>query len=319
LRFPEWGIWSLPFTAYEFGRWIIGEKFIEGLSDFFTEEKERLGMLIKTAAVQELIDSGDLAVSDVKDGEIQNLAPDIDHLRHCSLAGEDVSDRLVQKLIQHEAYLKELFADAFSTYFLGPAYAYARVCLRLDPNTALQDYPSEPSLARRVHVIAQMLGKMSERASEVDPLSSNAYAPETKLLMDLWQNTIAMIHAGYIAELNFSRPYDRWAEIMYNKLEDTYFDVGFSIRHWEAAKALGEQLRTDDDMTSDVAAISLPIVLNAAWYSRMRYPERVDSIENRARKLMREISDRRTDSLPQPIGGKLGPQTQTVDGTTKVI
>src|ERR1051325_10655337 len=45
LRFPEWGVWSLSFTAYEFGRWIAHQDYVEGLTDFFKEEEERVRAL----------------------------------------------------------------------------------------------------------------------------------------------------------------------------------------------------------------------------------------------------------------------------------
>lgn len=317
LRFPEWGIWSLPFTAYEFGRWIIGEKFVAGLNEFFIEEENRADRCIRTKAVADLIAAGDLPEDQVHNDEIVNLAPDISSLRESFLNGKDVTQELAQTLKQLQAYLKELFADAFGTYFLGPAYPYSRLCLRLNPATALQDLPRHPSLARRVSLMMKMLVKMGERAKEGNVNESNPYEPEVKILADLWESTIKMVQPGYRTDFSFGSPYDSWAESLYNKLQASYFDVGFSHKHWKDAKALGDKFIKEERATLD-ATSSLPIVLNAAWYSRARMPDRGQYIERVARDLMEAISDRQRglpEGSQQQAGTKLGPQSQTVTGS----
>ena len=310
LPFPEWDIWSLPFTAYEFGRWILGEKYIEGLSDFLTNQQKGLDHMIHDD-VKTLIDAGAIAESDVQNDEIQNLAPDIQDLRQSFLQGDDVSVRLTEKLSQHEAYLKEFFADAFGTYFLGPAYVYARVCLRLDPMTAADDKPLEPSLARRIDVMLGVLRKMNKLRKGEDEYAAGVYAAELKILQELWEKTIQMTRPGYAMEFNYGKPYDGWAEILYSKLEETYDRVGFNHNNWTAAESLGKALMTREAKLD--ADTTLPVVLNAAWYARVRKPGEIDLVEKQARNLMNSILKRLAEEeISLASRAKSGPQSQSV-------
>lgn len=276
LPFPEWDIWSLPFTAYEFGRWIAGEKWVEGLHDFMEREPQRIQELIEVANVEELINAGSLESSDVLDGEIKDLESDIDELRRFSRGGIDIAERLKEKLDQLKTYLKEFFADAFATYFLGPAYGYARVCLRLDPMTAFEHGSLE---AQRMGIVLGVLAKMNE--SVKDSYTSGPYEPEIKILKDLWQKTIELTRSDFKAEFEYRKPYKAWADNLYNQLVGTYSKYGFSAQDWKAAAAWGQAFLDSKEITE---ATSLPILLNAAWYGRVRKPLDTPSIERQARK-----------------------------------
>ena len=73
-------------------------------------------------------------------------------------------------------HLEEYIADAFATYAMGPAYAYAAILMRFDPFLACFDqweweYPY-PSCAKRAFVILRILEKMQEKASRDDPAAN---------------------------------------------------------------------------------------------------------------------------------------------------
>jgi hypothetical protein len=58
-------------------------------------------------------------------------------------------------------YLDELLADAFATYYMGPAYAAAAVHLRFDPTTAQREDEEYPSDLKRARVVLSMLERMN--------------------------------------------------------------------------------------------------------------------------------------------------------------
>jgi hypothetical protein len=58
-------------------------------------------------------------------------------------------------------YLDELLADAFATYYMGPAYAAAAVHLRFDPTTAQREDEEHPSDLKRARVVLSMLERMN--------------------------------------------------------------------------------------------------------------------------------------------------------------
>ena len=271
LPFSEWDIWSLPFTAYEFGRWIAGDTWIEGLTDFLRDEPRRIQELIQLANVEELLKMGFLDTSDVSDGEIQNLEMTLEQL---------------------EASLKEFFADAFATYFLGPAYGYARVCLRLNPMTAF-DHRSLDS--QRMGIVLGMLELMNASAKSrgQDPFASGPYESEIKLLIELWEKSIQMTRPEFKTKFENGKLCHAWAELLYKKLEEPYEKDGFSPQNWKAAVAWGRAFM-DNNVSTE--AKSLPIILNAAWYGRIRKPNEVSSIERQARKQIEASVKRSVDA-----------------------
>jgi hypothetical protein len=157
-----------------------------------------------------------------------------------------------------------------------------------------------------------VLEKMDELA-KVDKYGSGPYKPEIERLRELWESTIQMTRTGYKAEFEYGKPYDRCAESLYSKLEDTYIGVGFSAKDWKAAQALGDQFL--DSSANPEATISLPVVLNAAWYGRVNKPDQADLVEKQARRLMKAFLKRLSDeNLSLAKGAKAGPTTQTVTG-----
>lgn len=309
LRFPEWDIWSLPFIAYEFGRWIVGEEYIEGIKEFFKEEKDRMLRLITVGDVTTLVEIGDLTKDEIEDGEIKNLAPEFRALRADYQTKTQSAEEVGRTIDQKSDWMKELFANAFATYFLGPAYAYAQVCLRLDPIEALQDRPLTPSLACRVGLMLQMLREMNEEKRE--EYDKGPYEAACQRLETQWERTIQTLQPGYKAAFDYGPPYSRWASRLYNIFKTTYSDKGFSHDDWKAAKELGTQFGKDDPSIG--SSVSLPVILNAAWHSRALDSTAVDRIEKHARKAMQAVSETAT-STPTGAGPKPGPTSSGRDG-----
>ncbi len=264
LQFPEWDIWSLPFTAYEFGQLVARAETLTELFKFFVDEEELIRQLIEKENLTE--------------EEFINLAPDIKAHRQ-EYQSDKTNTRLVERFLeQQRVHMRGLFADAFATYFLGPAYLYARLYLRLIPTDVLQEEPHKPSLGRRIFFMLETLEKMND-AQKTGPYDTGPYYTEIQRIKGIWSKTIAGVAPGY----RFGKPYDDWFAKMYSNLEKNYRGVGLKAQAWKEATELGKRLL--DDSAGVPPGTSLPVILNAAWYCRFNHPDRRVEIAKAARKL----------------------------------
>ncbi len=270
MRFPEWDIWSLPFTAHEFGELVASGESVRGLREFLVDEERRIRRLIEDAQLQQ--------------SELQSVAPAILALRS-EYVGTSGAPAVDQFLEQQRNHLRGLFADIFATYFLGPAYVYARLFLRLVPTTACSDELYSPSEARRVAVMLGALQQMS-KAEKHDPFAPGAYDGEVRRFEMLWEETVKSVSTGFQGGFVFGAPYDGWFAQLFNLLRTEHSLVGFKAADWEKAQALSNGLLQFQPLPP---GLSLPVILNAAWHCRARHPDRVDDIEKRARALAEEM------------------------------
>jgi hypothetical protein len=135
LRFPACDVWNLPFTAHEYG-YLIAQKdppeaFRELKDDVrrWVDPREHQGragrddddcFLPEVHAFWERF-GRDLAEPDDEPGEL-----------------DDDTRRTLRSLADRQVtHLCRLFADAFATYFVGPAYVHALLSLRMRPDRTL--------------------------------------------------------------------------------------------------------------------------------------------------------------------------------------
>ncbi|MBN1262086.1 MAG: hypothetical protein JXB35_15515, partial [Anaerolineae bacterium] len=268
MRFPEWDIWSLPFTAHEFGQLVASGDYVGGLREYFIDEKRRIRRLVEDAGVTA--------------AELAAAAPDIAAMRRQFLDhGDGVA--VEDFLEQQQVYLRSLFADVFATYFLGPAYIYSRIFLRLVPTTAYSERVYTPPMARRIAMMLATLQRMSQ-AEKRDEFAPGPYDGEIRRFETLWEQTVKPVNATFQLKFSFGEPYDSWFEGMYSRLRTEHGLVGFKAHHWEKAEDLGKQLLDTPQVAPDVQMI--PIILNAAWYCRIRHPNRLGDIERRTHELL---------------------------------
>ena len=294
LRFPEWDIWSLPFASYEFGMWVAGETLISGLKEFLEEERQKISDLI-TGAVQ--------APAEVR------LATEIAKMRKMHEDGNLSDAALKDFLALQEMHMKELFADAFATYFLGPAYLYARIWLRVNPMEALQEHSHGPSTERRVGLMLRILEFMDAKSKASTARDTGVYEKEIKRLTDLWKQTIRAVQADYEPTFAFGQPYDGWHDHFREMLESTYTGTGgFRPEDWEQAEELGRQ-----GMEGELPeGHSLPVMLNAAWHCWSRDRNRTLAIGEKVTAAMLKTAESGAGQSPRvsrPRGGR-----QTISG-----
>ena len=268
LRFPEWDIWNLPFTAHEFGVLLASTDQVKGIQDLYKGESDRLKRLIEGKKLSK--------------AELEGIAPFLLDLRgpHHNVESRSLA------LHHQRLHMKNLFADMFATYFLGPAYIYARLFLRLDPASFDRNKNYEPSFIRRFSFMLNTLEKMNDRYKS-STKKTGPYTDELDNLKEYWNQTIRSVLPLYDGSLAIHKPFDEWFGKMWKLFYDTYSLVGFSKEDWESASDLGEKLNNfaQEAETAELSeSATLPVILNAAWYSRVRLPlERPAVIEKKVR------------------------------------
>lgn len=269
LQFPEWDVWSLPFIAYEFGQLVAREDTLLHLMKFFVSEEERIKKLMSE-----------------KQAEKEQIAPVFIECQTKYQAGELSEEALERFFEQQRAHIRSLFADAFATYFLGPAYLYSRLNLRLVASKVFEERPHKPSLGVRAFFMLETLEKMNE-ASKVDKDGSGSYDGELKRFRAAWLEIVKNLNPEYEVR-EIGEPYRQWFEKMYAQLEREYSAQGFKADVWEKAKDLGKRFL--EDTFRIPPETTLPVVLNAAWICRRQMPsERLAEIARQTRKFCSQV------------------------------
>jgi hypothetical protein len=136
LRYPLCDIWDLPVTVHEFGHFmsqrLIGKATPSSSTLPFQQYKT--DFLERMRQPQSQAGNGPL--------------PD-------------------SKGVDWWTYLDEMFADAFATYALGPAFACTCITLRFDPVNARTEMDGRhPSYSRRAYIIFQTLKRMDNEPGQ---------------------------------------------------------------------------------------------------------------------------------------------------------
>ena len=194
----------------------------------------------------------------------------------------------IQQILEQEgfndaknvSFLRELFADLFATFALGPAYACTCILTRFDPGQAYVDGNEHPSAAKRAYFILAALDKMN-KAQITRP-----YGHIIERLKAAWGKDVDADTAG---QLNV------WLESLYLALNKK---SGLCYKGWAGASALipammSTELPPDALQLAKAGKAKIPDVLNAAWVCRLNYFEesdRVYKIGENAMRLCHEIS-----------------------------
>jgi hypothetical protein len=173
-------------------------------------------------------------------------------------------------------YSTDYFADAFATYTMGPAYAFAALFLRFDPFSTKRG--GHPPDTRRADVVLAMLDWMSSQPGAMDP-----YRWIIHTLREEWNGVLK--RCGQPDE---SSPEDRQA------ISDLVTRLGEKLKRqttfnypaesWGSALDLkAKLLETTTGPITVSGTTDLRSVLNAAWLARIAHQDQADTIERRAR------------------------------------
>ena len=192
---------------------------------------------------------------------------------------------------QRKSHLNELFADAFATYMLGPAYACASILLRFDPSTAYEEEEEHrASYAKRVYFILETLKKMDASLAGSGLFARGPYEDIIHKLQDAWE-----------IALKGARPSDGLTEedkdlldLLFTKIYEILdFEVlvMYDDERWTIAQGLSGQLLKDKPASEKLTGREeLRDVPNAAWHCRLNNPpEKAREISRQAAELCKEI------------------------------
>jgi hypothetical protein len=253
--FPEWTIWAVPLFAHEVGRIFVDkEKTLQG----FTVAQAR-GLSADKAGT-----SGGTAKTQA---------------------------RPTRKRVEaRQARIRTYLADAFATYVMGPAYACASLLLKLDPSGVGQDEQERGWDHVRARVILGTLEK-------IRPTVTAEMADIIKTLEESWQAAVYRFAPSQSTgnDPALVDPVIAQAIDTLRRLEDMRDEpICFNDDAWGKAKRLAAEVfanlhnRADVTGADETTGISLPLVLNAAWYQRVIRPD-PDSTAAIAQRVRKDI------------------------------
>jgi hypothetical protein len=288
MRYSEWTVWSLPLIAHEFAHVVLSDPNYSGIAKIFDEKslRDRLAGL---------------------DPEMRDaLNPGADESTKRKVHG------LARKRVENE--LRYHLADAWGTWVIGPAYAYAAIHQRLNPThvSALdtvdsfdheraavifgvlekmgqRDYARERSLTpeefqKLVGDLRKVWDDMVKRANPPDTVDSTLPAQRVQNRTDCLKDIVELVCRRFRAEPFFKI-------LLYTRAG------GATPEGWEGASSWFRQW--DDDLRRgasrplrriEVSGSShIRDALNAGWRCRMAWPSEVKRIEDALRQLCRDI------------------------------
>ena len=240
MPFPEWSIWTLPFTAREYGYVLIKEK--EPLRDLVDEQAQLLV---------------------AKEFHVRARPP--------GLAEEAAQEHARNQVRAH-------VADASATYMIGPAYACAATMLRFNPARAFVETDSTPADAKRTHLIFNILERMNQKAKAAS--SAAPYSRVLGRLRTEWERMLQQASPSESLDGDEKSYLDELADRIWKVLEGgtlrssaAYTPRG-TYQGWNKATEWHEewsrQLRERKELKVSAGETNtLRDVLNAAWLCRI--------------------------------------------------
>lgn len=181
-------------------------------------------------------------------------------------------------------HFAELFADAFASWALGPAYACTAVLLRFAPDWAAfaGDGATHPPDATRVAVT---LGVLERLGYELSPFSP-PYLEIVDVLRDVWEATLEDSGAERV-DPEAEEDALAWIDVAVLPLLRAKMPRS-QYSSWGNALTIAPLLSTNDPLPAPGRHPPIADVLNGAWEARLADgvdASRIRRIEARARKL----------------------------------
>lgn len=289
-------LWRLPLVAHDYGYWVAKRGNIAGFKQLVQQQ----------AALANSILSDNPPTDEVVSALIPELCALYEARRHAA----DIAQFREQNRAELENLIKRqiirtwrLIADAFATYTIGPAYAHALLFLHLDPISPFSEGSAArsrylPAAARRAAVVFDVLRQM-DKATANDAYDNGLYSAELNLMESTWQSALDITGnlQNYLAT---NASMSAWNVQLYKALETDFGSLtSETTGKWKVAtNTLVPILRSgsDEHFTYD-----LRTVLNAGWWCRARYPDRVSTVAKDCMRLLLAGSDSVTGVLANPV------------------
>lgn len=200
-------------------------------------------------------------------------------------AGRDQyrAEKVLDGLNVEDLAMQECLADAFGTFALGPAYAYAAILLRFDPFIAHEKQGSYATEDNRVHAVLCMLAAMSP------PNEVNDFTGVRGTLERYWTEALAKAGPRDGPDAEEKKRIEAAVTKLAASMRAKDPNAGLTPGAWERFQTWAAKLRRGEEESIPVAGAELRWVLNAAWRARIEEPgadlhvltERVQRLWNR--------------------------------------
>ena len=289
LRFPACDIWNLPFAAHEYG-YVVGER--RNLN-VFSEFRQEVGKQVdprKHATNPMTQDRQSPPDSLCFLPEVRSFWERYDRERV-------INEADLQELTKRQvAHLCRLFAEAFATLFVGPAYVHALLQLRFLPDDSLYTpTPSMPAFAQRFVFALQTLKWMDGWSDRYYNLGFNLQEITTPFRREvdetqgifpvLWRQTIAASRQADNYD-TIAKTYSPWFKKFEQALRENWLSLiadQQTYHNWLMATTVLEEKIARPNLQIETAnPVNEWTVLNAAWSARADNPASVERIEGNA-------------------------------------
>ncbi|HVN54168.1 MAG TPA: hypothetical protein VMT46_07540 [Anaerolineaceae bacterium] len=309
LRFPACDLWNLPFSAHEYGYLIAYRQPPDG----FKTICNRVETLFKPDQFNKVFTDETCLLPELFDHwKRYSGLPDADRPEYAE-KNRMALDHLVRRQVDH---LCRLFADAFATLLLGPAYIYALLHLAFVSNERLFHPTSEmPSFVQRFVVSLETLSWMNREppaAIETGTLKVPFLPFKNEIQMDPGKGTRsgffptcwkAALDLAGVGDQDCYDETKKDLEPWLNQMKKAFWEhprysselgIGKTYLRWKYAKDLEKELisispdpiRVEREDVDDIRENLLPILLNAAWSASFQNPDQLDRIEEKAIRLL---------------------------------
>ncbi|MFE6071182.1 hypothetical protein [Streptomyces sp. NPDC056525] len=160
------------------------------------------------------------------------------------------------------AWLHELFADAFASYVLGPAYGLACALDRFDPTVARDGTETHPAPNMRMAAIGAALDQLNQ---------DHRYDHALHTMRAVWGSGTA--EAGTTAEAGLTEPYGSWLDDCMKFLSGHLPEARYG--GWWRAQELAHHFGSDESDWSEHGGSGPPHahrmrdIVNAGWLARI--------------------------------------------------
>jgi hypothetical protein len=165
------------------------------------------------------------------------------------------------------AHARELFADVFATYVLGPAYPATAILLRFNPAEAgaPDERSTHPSDLKRAHVMIHALRSLSALRRGHRP-----YDQVGTMIEDAWRDAVRGAGGEPLVVADVAGDLDYLVDhVFLPLLRDKLAAARYSS--WSAANRLARDLGAEGPAPEADAGLRCADVLNAAWIARLEH------------------------------------------------
>ncbi len=268
IGFPGWTILAVPRTLHELGHIAVSGKkmqeFIEDITQNYDEKNT-----ISGEKIQELIKY-------IIENHNEKNTISVDKIHEFI---KDITQNYNGKNAIKKC-LEEILSDIIATYLMGPAYACAAILMHFNPVSAYEEKEGHIAHAKRAYAIIHMLNWMNDQHDE------KPYSNIIEKLTLEWTSALKQAKQPEDMNENDRTLLDMWMTEISNKgviRKGLGIYSPFTLKSWWRSQEISELIDNEKiENYKPQATDNLIQVLNAAWFSCIHNPDKLERIEEYA-------------------------------------